>query len=334
MTNVQLPMTKGRHMAVTLVIGYLVIGPSLGIWSLGFGYFSSGAKPSSEERAIAFLAKEVPRWSRENKCFSCHNNGDAARALYTAHRLKFPLPPQTLDDTSAWLVKPHGWHINGGDVEYKDECLSRIQFAAALVEAMDAGLVKDRQPLLKAAELVAAKQGNDGAWQGEFPGDVGSPVTYGIPLATVQARRVLQRADAARYLPVIRKAEAYLLQAPVKRVVDAAAVLWGLDGMAGEQAAAKRRECLETIRKGQGKDGGWGPYINSPPEVFDTALVMIAACRLGTEKEMVQRGRAYLIAQQKADGSWPETTRPGGGDSYAQRLSTAGWATLALLATR
>ena len=46
-----------------------------------------------------------------------------------------------------------------------------------------------------------------------------------------------------------------------------------------------------------------------------------------------RRGRAYLLAGQREDGSWPETTRPSGADSYAQRLSTAGWATLALLAT-
>jgi len=48
---------------------------------------SPGAEPvnaSPEGRAIAFLSREVPRWSRENHCFSCHNNGDGARALYHA----------------------------------------------------------------------------------------------------------------------------------------------------------------------------------------------------------------------------------------------------------
>jgi hypothetical protein len=46
-----------------------------------------------------------------------------------------------------------------------------------------------------------------------------------------------------------------------------------------------------------------------------------------------KRGRAYLLATQERDGGWPETTRPAGSDSYAQRLSTSGWAALALLAT-
>ena len=37
-----------------------------------------------EARAVAYLAAEVPRWRREHPCYSCHNNGDAARALIAA----------------------------------------------------------------------------------------------------------------------------------------------------------------------------------------------------------------------------------------------------------
>ena len=37
-----------------------------------------------EERALAYLAREVPAWSRENHCFSCHNNWDGARARHQA----------------------------------------------------------------------------------------------------------------------------------------------------------------------------------------------------------------------------------------------------------
>src|SRR5947209_16193452 len=52
---------------------------------------------------ISFLTREVPRWFRKNKCFSCHNNGDAARALYHAVRLGFAVPRKALADTSEWL---------------------------------------------------------------------------------------------------------------------------------------------------------------------------------------------------------------------------------------
>lgn len=291
------------------------------------------AAPTPESRALAFLAREVQSWPVENKCFSCHNNGDGARALYAAVRLQLPVPSETLAATNRWLAKPDTWHINGGDVDFKDEGLSRIQFAAALLAAHDSGQVSNRAALVQAAELVAAGQSAAGCWQGEFPGDVGSPVTYGAALATAQARHVLRSVDAPAYAKQIALGEAWLLAAPVARVVDAAAVLLGLGGATGESAAQKRRECLETIRKGQGSDGGWGPFVNAPAEVFDTALVLLALQGQNTA-EMRQRGRSYLIAQQQEDGSWTETTRPTGGESYAQRLSTTGWATLALLATK
>jgi len=78
--------------------------------------------------------------------------------------------------------------------------------------------------------------------------------------------------------------------------------------------------------------------------VFDTALAVLALATLNLEprlarstyrpeelKEAIARGRAYLVSQQRPDGSWPETTRPAGQESYAQRISTTGWALLALL---
>ncbi len=46
----------------------------------GAGAISS----SAEARAIAYLATEVPAWRQAHPCYSCHNNGDAARALVAA----------------------------------------------------------------------------------------------------------------------------------------------------------------------------------------------------------------------------------------------------------
>src|SRR2546426_2310157 len=99
------------------------------------------AEPSAtpEERAIAYLAREVPRWSADNKCFSCHNNGDAARALYTAVKLSYRVPAGALDDTSAWLATPDRWDQNGGEGPFSDRRLARIQFAAALRTAVETG---------------------------------------------------------------------------------------------------------------------------------------------------------------------------------------------------
>ena len=294
-------------------------------------------QPTAERRALAYLAREVPRWARENKCYSCHNNGDAARALYTAGRLGYPVPSEALHDSSRWLARPQQWDQNGGESPFSDKKLARIQFAAALADAVNAGHVKGRQALIRAAELVAEHQEKDGSWQVDAPGTVGSPATYGPCLATYQARRVLQTADAGRYRAAITRADGWLRKTDVRSVLDAAAVLLALEASDEPEARAQRSHCLTLIRNGEAKTGGWGPYAQSPPEVFDSAVVLLALCRYaGPEhvKPMIQRGRAYLVAAQRPDGSWPETTRPAGSESYAQRISTTAWATLALLATR
>ena len=294
------------------------------------------AEAGPEGRALAYLAREVPRWPAENRCFSCHNNGDAARALYAAKRLSRPVPAEALADTTRWLARPERWDHNGGDGPATDKGVARIQFAAALAEAVDAGLLEDRRPLTQAADLVAERQETDGSWTVGAPGSTGSAVTYGTCLATAVARRTLQRADPQRFQAAVARADRWLRGMRVATVLDAAGVLLGLEGADDPDARAQRRTCLALIRKGQGEDGGWGPYVTSPSEPFDTAVVLLALVPLKEEvdcRTLLRRGRDYLLSAQRPDGSWPETTRPAGGESYAQRLSTAGWATRALLAT-
>jgi squalene cyclase len=289
---------------------------------------------SAEDRALAYLAREVPRWSKENKCFSCHNNGDAARTLYLAIRLGRKVNEKALADTTAWLIKPDGWDRNPDFEKFSNKQLDRLQFGMALLEAMDDGLVKDRQPLQKAAAMIAGLQDANGSWPVGSDGNIGSPTTYGPALATAQALRLLKRADAAKYEQAIAKADAWLRKTKVKTVLDAAAVLLALEKAEDPDARTQRQACYALIRKGEARDGGWGPYVSSEPEVFDTALVLLAVSRQAETKEIKEwqkRGRAYLLHSQKKDGSWQETTRPSGADSYAQRISTTAWATQALL---
>ena len=127
-----------------------------------------------EGRAIVFLSREVPQWSVENKCFSCHNNGDAARALYLAKRLGLPIQDAALVDTTRWLSKPANWDHNGGEGPSSDKRLARLQFAASLAEAKEAGVVRDREPVDKAALLVEDLQAKDGSWPIDTGGSAGA----------------------------------------------------------------------------------------------------------------------------------------------------------------
>ncbi len=304
----------------------------------------TGAPAAPEARAVTYLAAEVPRWRREHPCYSCHNNGDATRALLAA-TARGHLVGTALDDTLAWLATPERWEQNASRGGSEELPLARIQFAGALVSMADAGRAS-QDALNRAAELLIPHQQADGSWQLNASQLLGGATFYGQSLATVSARRVLARAQSDTARASRARADAWLRSFEVATVLDASSVLIGLEGGGDQAAADQRARCLMLLKDGQGPDGGWGPYVTSQSEAFDTALALLALSSLSDAestggvystvelREAIQRGRAYLIASQAADGSWLETTRPPGLESYAQRISTTAWALLALLDSR
>jgi hypothetical protein len=306
---------------------------------LAAAVFTAAAAPplSPEARALSYLVREVPRWSKENHCYSCHHNGDAMRALYIAARLGYAIPSAALAETTRWLERPEKWDDNGGKGPFSDKKLARLQFAAALAEAKVSGRSKDRRALESAARLIVGEQARDGSWKVDTGGNPGSPATHGPALATTLAVKTLRQTGGTRYREAIAKADRWLRTTPLDGVLDAAAVLLALGKASDADAVAQRRRCLEHIRKGEARKGGWGPYVVSAPEVFDTAVVLIALAgqeQTAEVKGWIKRGRAFLLGEQEKGGNWVETTRPSGGESYAQRTSTTAWATMALMATR
>ena len=283
------------------------------------------------DRALGYLSREVPAWSRLNKCFSCHNNGDAARALYGGIKLGRVVAPAATNATDAWLADPARWDHNGGDGPFSDKILARIAFTAGLASALAAERIEGGQAaLIAAGRRMVADQNPDGSWRVDAAETVGSPATYGRPLATWLAFATLQTADPVEFAPALDRARGWLACVePINAPTGAVVLLANVGGP--ERTAAAFR----WFEQAQGPDGGWGPYATAPPEVFDTALGVLALARHtdrpGT-RDLIRQGRAFLIASQNPDGSWTETTRPSGNESYAQRLSTTGWATLALFA--
>jgi hypothetical protein len=286
---------------------------------IGLVLASAGWAQTPVERALAYLSAEVPAWRDQNGCFSCHNNGDGARALYAARKLT---PVQS---TTLWLESPEEWDKGKSDSPGSDRTLALYQFAAALTSAVEAGAVKNRTVLHNVARRLAAIQQPDGSWAVDDQGDApGSPVTWGTALATHFGRKTLLAAGG--FSDHASRAERWLRALKPRYLHDEAAVLLALPGDPAIRARAAQR-----FADAQTSDGGWGPRRGAPSEVFDTALVMLALQAAG-ERSMIPRARAFLIRTQQPAGGWPETTRPAGSQSYAQHISTTAWATMALLA--
>lgn len=295
------------------------------------------AAPTPEERAVAWLAAEVPAWRPENKCCSCHHHGDGYRALLRAQAAGMKLPAGTLDESTRWLARPAGWADNGGKGPFNDKVQSTLQFASSLALAIELGQQKERGPLLDAAKLVVAQQAADGSWHVDNNDHPGSPTTHGRPLATALALRTLRAADAKMYTEAIRKADAWLRGVKIETIPAAAAILMGLDKADDEAVKKLRTQALTLIETGETKGGGWGPYPRGATEPFDTALALLALAsqeRTPERTALIRRGRQALVSWQEEAGCWPATTRPAGADSHAQRTSTTAWALWALLQTR
>jgi len=294
-------------------------------------------------RGVGYLTKEVPKWKAEHPCYSCHNNGDAARALLAAGARGYDIGT-SLDDTLAFLRQPAKWDQNRAPDGVDDKQLARVQFASALALAERHGNAASAD-IEAAAKLLVADQHADGSWTLDRSQSIASPATYGTIIATWSARITLISSGMQPDNFTIVQADRWIRGITVENVIDAAGTVLALDLASDVMAENLRRTSLSIIRNGQSPDGGWGPYVTAKPQVFDTAMSVLALSLLNVEprlarstyrpeelKEAIAKGKAYLVSQQRADGSWPETTRPADQESYAQRISTTGWALLALLA--
>ncbi len=283
-------------------------------------------------RTIAFLSNEVTWWNEKHTCYSCHNNGDAIRALLISRQAGYAVDSKELRKTVEWLRRPGKWSDNGPDGEFNDRRLAQLQFSSALATA-ELKKESDHRPLRIAAGTLAGNLQPNGMWPSDQIGTIGSPITLGPFLATAQARNVLRQADARRFSNEVERANRWLRESKPKSVLNAAAVLWAIAGDSDPTAAVARARCRDLIRRGQSDDGGWGAYVSSATEPFDTAIVVLALHADSAEghAKMIDGGRNFLLQTQLSNGSWPETTRPANRESYAHRISTTAWCLQAIV---
>ena len=280
------------------------------------------------DRGVAYLSAEVPRWRIEHNCRACHHQGDGARALYEARAAGIKVADDALVDATAWLTNPDAWDKNGAEGPFTDRRLARYQFASALTAAIRSKDVLSSPSLPIVVEKLLADQAVDGSWPVGETDILGSPVTRGRTLATILALEVLATTKSESVERAVAKAIRWLESRPLSSIIDVAAVL---------RVKKADPQAIERLQAGQSAKGGWGPYANSAPEIFDTAVVLWALSENPDHPQirlMIEHGRGFLIRNQEKDGSWVETTRPSDSESLAQRVSTTAWALIALLATR
>lgn len=283
----------------------------------------------SIEKGIAYLAAETPTWRTEHRCASCHHQGNAVRALLSARAKGELKDDRILDNSLDWLEQPEKWANNHGDPNASDQALAELQFGATLLAAERVFPERFSKPLEILAKMLAARQSEDGHFALDNSEGLPTPITLGPILLTGEARRVFNRQGEA-FDGHAKRAKEWLEKKTPRNTIEASSLLLVLEAPSKQP----RKFAKELLLKSAHADGGFGPYPDSPAEVFDTSLALIALSRErepAADRTLITRAVNRLIRWQQADGSWDETTRPAGSISYAHRIATSAWAVEALL---
>jgi hypothetical protein len=103
--------------------------------------------------------------------------------------------------------------------------------------------------------------------------------------------------------------------------------------------AEEWRPLVRRIRQRQNGDGGWSQSREMPSDAWATgqALYALAEAGIDADDPSIQRARGFLVGTQRADGSWPMTSRPSepGGEGAKNLIPITGagsaWAIMGLL---
>lgn len=323
------------------------------LWLTAFA--SCGAPPASAaakpDPAVlrAAVAKAVPlleagaRGSAEKRknCFTCHNQALPVIALTTARTRGLTVDAenlrQQLDFTAAHLARNEANYRagkgQGGQALTAGYALLTLEFGGRAADATTAAVV----------EYLLRWQQDWDYWK---PQSIRPPSEASLFTMNFVGLRALHRfgteEQKERIAQRTARVRAWMRKTPAQDTEDRAFRLWALH--AAEAAPEELRGAAQDLLKTQREDGGWSQLPDLASDAYATGTALVALHQTGmlaATDAAYQRGLAWLLAAQRADGSWLVKTRstpiqayyesgyPHGDDQFIS-ITAAGWATTAL----
>jgi squalene-hopene/tetraprenyl-beta-curcumene cyclase len=297
------------------------------------------------ERGLEFLVKDAKQWREDKKCATCHHGTMTVWALSEAKVQGYPVAPETLVDMTTWtkeklkdIDKPRdtrpGWSMLNTPALY----LSVMALAVPKQDAISADELK------KIAGHLVRHQEADGSWAWSSAPAKNRPPPHfeSDEVATLLARISMAThvpADAKEKTEAIsgrKKSADWLAKAKPTQTTQSLALRLFHDRRAGVSEKVLQKT-LDQLLARQNKDGGWGQDKELPSDAYGTgqALYFLSLSDIKNDHPAIQRGVAYLIANQKEDGSWPTKPRAHPGEKPASNVIPvnyfgSAWATLGL----
>lgn len=250
-----------------------------------------------------------------------------------------------------WKVKnkqgqPGGWYFEFNNEFYPDvDDSAQVCLALAHVEHPNGRY--QRESVQRAIDWIMSMQCKNGGWA-SFDKNNTKMVFQYIPFADHNAMldpptvditgRILEMLAAYGYdrnHPAVKKAIQFILEEQeadgswfgrwgVNYIYGTMLALRGLEAMGIDHHEPYIQQGAEWLRMMQNPDGGWGETCGSyddsttkgvgPSTPSQTAWAVVGLLAASdTRSDSLQRGIAYLLRTQKADGSWDEAYFTGTG---------------------
>jgi len=294
------------------------------------------------ERSRSLLAKMSVVSAANGGCASCHSHNILDTADSVARRKGLGYDEKLVAQRQTLTKAPYFSPANLLE-HFPDPGGSPITTVFALTALANSGYQPDRTTDVVAAHL-ASQQASDGRWQMTVGGR--PPIGEGAIAVTAYAIRALKTyAPPGRAQDMnarIARATAWLAaQKPVTtedRNMQLLGLLW-----AGKPSAERSRLAAAILAK-QRDDGGWAQSDDLQSDAYATGVSLFALAEAGgitPAHAAYKKGVAYLLSNQRSDGSWYVKSRavkfqpyfdggfPYEHDQWISSMAT-GWATAAL----
>ncbi len=296
------------------------------------------------EKSLTLLDRVRLPFIEQTGCVSCHHNSLPAMATTLARERGFAVNEQTARKESEMIFEI--W--NAG----REKILQGDSFPGDHVTAsyVMLGLAANNAPANRTTDAVAyylmGRQSPDGHWAsgGNRPPLAGSEISV-----TAHALRALHLYAPKGLRPEaesrIARARAWLLQAVPKNNEEQTFQLLGLHWANADKPSL--RKLAKQLLARQQKDGGWGQETTLNSDAYATGQALVALHQAGglpVSDPAYQRGVAFLLSTQAADGSWEVRTRSFPFQKYFESgfpykrnqwisVAATSWATMALTLT-
>jgi hypothetical protein len=293
-------------------------------------------------RGLAFTEKDAAGWRATKKCASCHQGFMTAWTFAEARERGYPVRAELLANTFAWCRERFTTidQPRGADPDSRAISTAALMFGLmALTNPGQTSLAPDELARLGTHFVNTQEANGSWTWSVVPPGNRPPPVSESDEVATLMAYLCLEGrlpADRRPTSPAAvsrRKAAAWLAGTPAGDSTQSAALRLYVavrDGAPTQQ----REAAIAGLLARQNADGGWSQTRELSSDGFATGQVLYFLHLSGLEADRAEmkRGIAFLVANQREDGSWKVVPRaqPFTHPEPIVSFGTA-WATMALM---